>query len=140
MEKDYYEQYCIDSTQAEDFYEIWEKTRPCTPSDHPDEMAAYVAGFVQAKEDHRRIHESPKRSEPHGHIGTVCPSGTPGIPLTDEEKKGHATAPLIAAAPDLLEACKELIRRFAGPRDTMDSIQEDVFDAARAAIRKAEGA
>lgn len=46
-----------------------------------------------------------------------------------------ANARLIAAAPDLLEACKKLITGWQSDTDTL----QVAIDAARAAIAKAEG-
>lgn len=47
-----YELYCKWSDEAEPFYDEWEKGRPCTPSDYPDEHGAYIAGYAKACEIH----------------------------------------------------------------------------------------
>lgn len=59
---------------------------------------------------------------------------------------GTANAHLIAAAPDLLQSCKELCRRLESnelvnrPSDPCNEYDQPYYDRARAAIAKAEGA
>lgn len=54
-------------------------------------------------------------------------------------KKGRGHGNLIAAAPDLLEACKEAVRRFDSDDFDATDVLEYVRVELRAAIAKAEG-
>jgi hypothetical protein len=89
-------------------------------------------------------------NKPEGSIGRVELSDE-----TDPMLAGFATvwstgahhAPLLAAAPDLLEALKEVVRVFdSNPSSICDTVwvtgdaPETLYDLARAAIAKAEGA
>ena len=50
------------------------------------------------------------------------------------QEENQANAQLIAAAPDLLEACKDLVSRATMSEETMS-----IFIKAKQAIKKAEG-
>lgn len=65
------------------------------------------------------------------HIATI-ENGQPGDSLETETATGH----LIAAAPDLYEACKAFVERFNWD---LTPEQAEAWDAAMDAIRKAEG-
>lgn len=60
---------------------------------------------------------------------------------TDDERPALANALLFRAAPDLLEACKELVAEADEPIGWAGHPHKDTagFDFARAAIAKAEG-
>jgi hypothetical protein len=55
-------------------------------------------------------------------------------------EENGANARLIAAAPDLLAALKQLVADYEGVPDPTDADGQSVFDSARAAIAKATGA
>ena len=59
-----------------------------------------------------------------------CVQGPPNTPIEEKE----ANARLIAAAPDLLEALKDMVRYLDN-----NGKETDVSELARYAIRKAEG-
>lgn len=75
---------------------------------------------------------------PHLHVDYDSDVGhwatTPGAYVDRTDEEIEANAHLIAAAPDLLAACVELIRGDG----TSDSVQRAI-DLARAAIAKTEG-
>lgn len=75
---------------------------------------------------------------PHLHVDYDSDAGhwatTPGAYVDRTDEEIEANAHLIAAAPDLLAACVELIRGDG----TSDSVQRAI-DLARAAIARAEG-
>jgi hypothetical protein len=64
---------------------------------------------------------------------------------SDMDFENHPDARLIAAAPDLLEACKELCRRLEAnelvnrPSNPCNHYDQPAYDRARAAIAKATG-
>jgi len=60
------------------------------------------------------------------------------IAWTDEERWGNAR--LIAAAPDLLAACKYALARFTHGPDAITNPNDAIVDDLRAAIAKAGGA
>ena len=68
-----------------------------------------------------------------GWIARVVGNDSDGRPLPDAERLANAS--LIAAAPDLLAACEELLI-YLGDWDDMDN---DTCAAARKAIAKAKG-
>jgi hypothetical protein len=56
------------------------------------------------------------------------------------EKEVDANARLIAAAPELLEACKAMLDQLSHGRDLSEGAYADMMTRARAAIAKAEPA
>lgn len=70
-------------------------------------------------------------------IDHIAPNGDilARVAVVDGLMESKANALLIAAAPDLLEACKKLITGWQSDTDTL----QVAIDAARAAIAKAEG-
>lgn len=71
---------------------------------------------------------------PTGHIGQICIVQSTGAKTQVE---GYANACLIAAAPDLLAACEELLRM--GDLNELSTVGLPEYDQARAAIAKAKG-
>ena len=67
----------------------------------------------------------------------VCFMATPGS--HGDPAKIEADAHLIAAAPELLAALKQLVADYQDVPDPTDEDGQAVFDTARAAIAKAEG-
>ena len=59
--------------------------------------------------------------------------------LPDLDGKVMANAQLIAAAPDLLNACDVLVKCFESPDDHFPEVLDAALAAGRAAIAKAEG-
>ena len=59
--------------------------------------------------------------------------------MDHDQQQNAANARLIAAAPDLLAACKAALNTPAMNADEMDPIEIEAVELARAAIRKAEG-
>ena len=78
-----------------------------------------------------------------GNVGEVVAGGITLADVYGDEEQADADAYLIAAAPDLLEACEMLAeaqrRADAGERDGF-GCYVDAVDMARAAIAKAKGA
>lgn len=69
-----------------------------------------------------------------GHAGPVA-----RIEPTEDPAIATANARLIAAAPDLLEACLAFLARYDNHMVAADLLFSDVADTARAAIAKALG-
>lgn len=57
----------------------------------------------------------------------------------DTEEQRHANARLIAAAPDLLDACKNIVAACELTEDAYYDAIDTAMNIARAAIAKAEG-
>jgi hypothetical protein len=74
-------------------------------------------------------------SEPH--YGT--PTATIHVQSIDGKTSGDAIGALFAAAPDLLAACKALVDHYAKVNLTGVPAVWPLFNAARAAIVRAEG-
>lgn len=74
-----------------------------------------------------------------GFYSIICRDGGKydGATIAHEVCNGEANAQLIAAAPDLLEACKYAVRELGPESEGVCCWQ--AFDALQAAIAKAEG-
>lgn len=90
--------------------------------------------------------ESFKGSHRNGYLIITCPAECDNQigrfrPFSRYELDGDANARLIAAAPELLKACKELHVWFGGMVDGLvDEECKTAVDNARTVIAKAEGA
>jgi len=88
--------------------------------------------------------EGPWYVDPNDHPLYVRAPGGGTVAHCDEAfhiHRGDANARLIAAAPDLLAACKQMVSEFESIAVTLgaDTSKNPVLVAARAAIAKAEG-
>ena len=106
---------------------------------------SYTKGPWIAVHDHDKNFVEPEQETPHGDYIAYC-SGQGDIGIAE----AAANADLIAAAPDLLEACNKLLHAMEMqegreteelhiPNNVAWSIWSEAKDIARAAIARAEG-
>lgn len=114
---------------------IWQELAMQNEGCEPDE----IADELSYESEHGIYAGSPvecSRGVMRGHAAHICDIDADNIDFDDNEDAvkgiGLANARLIAAAPELLEALRGVVR--VADRATVE------FDAARAAIKKATGA